>query len=771
MKKFLKFLSIGALVAVLCTFSAWTAAAEKSVTDKKYTFVGNPNGLFCADDGILVYSADKLYSFSYTYDQTGERQLPGAYKYEKSALISVYSSSDGVYLISSDGNDKKLTGKADDFTVYGSRVFVASGSDVIIFDTSSDSTFTVSAGNRITSIAYSGNKVCFSTKSDSFGYSDIYEVSENGISLLFDYCKNVGYLIPGDKPLYYGAGKVTNPETKQNFSLHGDEIRVSRHGDDFYSITASGELYKTTDGVTSLVFACTSSETGYFAFPGTAYSDYGKLFVPDYANDRIAVMGESISYLDVKRPVALASDYSGNLYVYGKQGLFAYNANKLDTRPLALSYSGGAISSLAYGKKGLYALSGGKVYLYADGELTYVCDALKMRTEYFGGQLYVLQSDGVYKADGDYPTVKLSGIEDFDVSNDGSVYCLKNGEISRYSADGELIFTKNTDKNASSFSLSVVTNKYTDFGDIVITCKKTHRVFNYKPDSPAVAPEADLTYTDTTDIIRTVTDDASVYQSPNSIKNLGKIPSGATVIVGKYNLYETERMSYVLYEAEDGLKEGYIYKGLVGEAKKEHLPEFTTARTLYENTAVYRFPTAGGKKLIENVGKNVQINVLSFCDYEHNGVKWLKVSYNSQIGFIARDMLATNQTIPDDERPQYNASLKKDADIYDVVGGIYVMTGNSLKAGTDVETVGMFDQNSKYTKIRYFDTEKGVRECYVLTETLTSYSITPLQIIGLIGVGVIAILLVTVCVIKFAGKRKRMLSASGRKVPSDRNKK
>ena len=113
---------------------------------------------FARTTGILVYSADKLYSFSYTYDQTGERQLPGAYKYEKSALISVYSSSDGVYLISSDGNDKKLTGKADDFTVYGSRVFVASGSDVIIFDTSSDSTFTVSAGNRITSIAYSGNK-------------------------------------------------------------------------------------------------------------------------------------------------------------------------------------------------------------------------------------------------------------------------------------------------------------------------------------------------------------------------------------------------------------------------------------------------------------------------------------------------------------------------------------------------------------------------------------------------------------------------------------
>lgn len=85
-----------------------------------------------------------------------------------------------------------------------------------------------------------------------------------------------------------------------------------------------------------------------------------------------------------------------------------------------------------------------------------------------------------------------------------------------------------------------------------------------------------------------------------------------------------------------------------------------------------------------------------------------------------------------------------------------------LKSGTPVEIVGIFDQNSKYTEIRYFDQEKGVRTCYVLTETLVTYSITPLQIIGLVGVGIIAVLLVIVFVVKFASKRKRMLAASGR---------
>lgn len=762
MKRFLKLISVVCATALLCSLSVSVAFAEKEITSDKYAFVGIPSGLFCSDDGIVVYSADKLYSFSYDYEKTGESDIQSVMKYEKNGMTVAYSTADGVFVISDGNAAKKIYGKCDDFTVIGSDVYIADGSDIVIVNASDDSRTTVATGCDITSVARCGNKAYYSVASDAFGYSDIYSVDASGTSVIFDYCKNVEYLLTGDVVWYYGAKKAHNPETGESIALPGDEIAVSVHGNDFYSITAGGELYKTSGDQTSLVFACAGNQTGFFAFPGMTYSDYGKLFVADYANNRIAAMSDKIEYIDITRPTAIASNYSGTLYAYGKRGLFAFNADKIDEQPTSLPYSGGAITSLAYGKNGLYILTDGKIYLYDEGELTFIRNALKVKTEYFGGQMYYLTENGVYKDGTDYAVVRQSGILDFDIGADKSLFCLTKGEISRYTDEGELLFTNRVDENATNITLSVLTNDYTDFGDVVVTCTSLHKVFNFKPSSSAEAPVADLTYTDTNGIIRTVTNDANVYLSPNSTKVLGKIPSGSTVIVGKYNLYETERMSYVLYEDKAGLKEGYVYKGLIGNSKPEHDPEFTTARTLYENTALYRFPSAGGAKLSDNVGKNVQVKILPFADYEADGVTWLKVSCGSQIGFIARDMLATNTVTPDDERPQYNADLKKDADIYDVVAGEYVITGNTLKSGTPVEIVGIFDQNSKYTEIRYFDQEKGVRTCYVLTETLVTYSITPLQIIGLVGVGIIAVLLVIVFVLKFASKRKRMLAASGR---------
>ena len=121
-------------------------------------------------------------------------------------------------------------------------------------------------------------------------------------------------------------------------------------------------------------------------------------------------------------------------------------------------------------------------------------------------------------------------------------------------------------------------------------------------------------------------------------------------------------------------------------------------------------------------------------------------------------MISTGQYIPTDERPQYNASLTKDAQIYDKINDVFVPTGYTLPSGSDVEIIGVFDQGSEYTHIKYFDDRLGLREGYVPTSALTSYSITPLQIIGLCCAGIIALLLISVCIIKFAGKRKRQLN-------------
>ena len=217
-------------------------------------------------------------------------------------------------------------------------------------------------------------------------------------------------------------------------------------------------------------------------------------------------------------------------------------------------------------------------------------------------------------------------------------------------------------------------------------------------------------------------------------------------------------MSYVLYEDFSGLKTGYMYKGILSQPAKETTPTETSGRTLYDNTALYRFPTSRGDILVDNIGKNVSVTILPFSKYVYDGVEWLKIRVGDSIGFVAKDMISTGIYVPTDERPQYNATLTKTSQVYDKVNDVYVPIGYTLPSGSDVEIVGVFDQGSEYTLVKYFDSSLGLREGYVETDALNSYSITPLQIIGLLCVGLIAILLISVCIIKFAGKRKRQLS-------------
>lgn len=514
----------------------------------------------------------------------------------------------------------------------------------------------------------------------------------------------------------------------------------------------------TKNGKTTLIFACTSNDEGFFAFPKATFSDYGKLFVLDYANDRIAVMDNGVSYVKIKRPVAMTADYAGNFYVYGKEGLFKIHANELYSSLEKTEYGGGEITSMTYSRGKLYFVIGGKAYYLDGNKPVYVCDAIKVRSEYFGGEMYFLRDDGIYKTDYEYPSVTVTEVTDFDVAPDGNFYVLKNNKILKFSPNGEELSSVNADENASALHISAVSNDYTDFGDLVITCSSMHKIYNLRPDDEISVPQADLQYTDTDNVIRTVLKETYVYENPCSVSVAARVPAGATVITGKYDLYETERMSYVLYEDFSGLKTGYIYKGLLSQPKAESAPEKTSGRTLYDNTALYRFPSARGEKLLSNIGKNVSVTVLPFCDYSYDGVEWYKVRYGSATGFIPKDMLSTGKYVSDDERPQYNAKLTKDAEIYDNVGRVYVPIGTVLSSGTDVEIVGVFDQGSEYTPIKYFDEEKGLCEGYVLTSTLTSYSVTPLQIIGIVCVGIIAVLLIAVCVIKFARKHRRQLN-------------
>ena len=758
MKRYVKILLAAALLAITALAMPLSASAEKTVVSDKYTFIGNPSYIFCSDGEILILGNDKLLVYSYDYRLAASYDLPGAVKIEKNELHTVYSTKDGVYSLSDDGASETLySGAVTDFCLAGDRWYYAIGDTVACRSFSDGQSFVIECEADVTSLAYAGGKVYLSAKGDSFGYSDIYVLEEEKASLAYDYCKNLSYLLGGDSLCYYGAGKAVNPETGAAVSFTGEESRVASSREGFYFVTAGGELYLADGQSVTLIFACTSSDKGYFAFPRGAASDYGKLFILDYANDRVAVMEDDIAYIPVKRPTAITADYAGNLYIAGKEGLFVIDVNTL-TGLAPVSYSGGSINSITYSEGALYYTSEGKAYRLEDGESVYVCDALAVRSEYFGGKLYFLRSDGIYKADYSYPSVSTQGAVDFDVAADGSIYVLKDGKITQYTDAGDLVAEYPAEEGAAAICVSLVTNNYTDFGDIVVTCPDMHKVYNVKLSQTSSLPSADLQYTDTDGIIRTALENAYIYSYPCSVSKVAAVPAGATLIVGKYDLYETERMSYVLYEDFSGLKTGYIYKGLLSEPFAESAPSESSGRTLYDNTALYRFPTSRGDALVDNIGKNVAVTILPFTDYSYDGVQWLKVRCNGNTGFVAKDMISTGQYIPTDERPQYNASLTKDAQIYDKINDVFVPTGYTLPSGSDVEIIGVFDQGSEYTHIKYFDDRLGLREGYVPTSALTSYSITPLQIIGLCCAGIIALLLISVCIIKFAGKRKRQLN-------------
>lgn len=759
MKRYVKILLITALCASLAAVSASLAAfAEKSIVSDKYTFIGNPSYIYCGGSEILILGSDKLLVYSYDYSLLNAYDLPGAVKIEKNDRYTVYSAEGGIYLLGQDGTGSLLSELNGDFCLAGNTVYIASGRSVVAVSAENGDTQTYPAENQVTSLCFADGKVYFSAKGDRFGYGNIYRITDGGAALAYDYCKNLSYLIGGETLMYYGAGKTVNPENGAFTAFPGDEAYVAAHGSGFYYVTASGELYFTDKDGVRLIFACTSGDEGYFAFPEAVVTDYGKLFALDYANDRIAVMENGIAYINIRRPVAMTADYAGNLYIYGKDGLFKTNVNSLSAPAEKMPYSGGAVTSMTYSGGTLYLVSGGKAYSYSGGETRFVCDADIVRSEYFGGEMYFLRGDGIYKTGYDYPTVKITGVTDFDVAADGSIYVLKDGDITKYSQKGEAMENFAAEEGASALSISVVTNDYTDYGDIIITCTAMHKIYNLRPSTPIAVPEANLQYTDTDSIIRTALEATYIYEYPCSVSKTASVPAGATLITGKYDLYETERMSYVLYEDFSGLKTGYIYKGMLSLPAEEKTPSASDGRTLYDNTALYRFPSAKAEKLLDNIGKNVSVSILPFSDYSHDGVVWLKVRYGANTGFVAKDMISTGKYVSGDERPQYNAKLTKEAEIYDETGGVYVPTGYKLPSGTDVEIVGIFDQSSRYTAIKYFDEEKGLREGYVLTAALTSYAITVPQIIGIVCVGIIAILLVSVCVIRFAGKRRRQLS-------------
>ena len=132
---------------------------------------------------------------------------------------------------------------------------------------------------------------------------------------------------------------------------------------------------------------------------------------------------------------------------------------------------------------------------------------------------------------------------------------------------------------------------------------------------------------------------------------------------------------------------------------------------------------------------------------------WYKISADGIVGYVIAPSLQLGSYVPD-VRPDANATTTESAQTYELVNGEFVATENVvLMSGTKVEVVGVFDSNTEYSQIKYYDESAGgTRTCYVKTALLQYEYVTPEQKIALV---VIIILIITTALAVFIGIRAR----------------
>ena len=111
MKKVFKTLLIVlALFATACSVTT-VAFAEKKITADKYIFIGTPKTISC-DDKIYIVGDDSLFTFSYDYKLLQTFELEGIKSATGNGIITVFSTDEGIYLLTGEGATKFIAPKA-----------------------------------------------------------------------------------------------------------------------------------------------------------------------------------------------------------------------------------------------------------------------------------------------------------------------------------------------------------------------------------------------------------------------------------------------------------------------------------------------------------------------------------------------------------------------------------------------------------------------------------------------------------------------------------
>ena len=672
-----------------------------------------------AGEKLTLCASDYVYEINLSLEKSSivTHEVKGAKKAYSSAGALVYLADDILYC-----NGDVVANFVVDFYAIDGNIYYCSANGIFNYTQENSEVTQLSTATAFT-VTQNDNVVYYATKEN--GYCDVYSLSNGTTSLLHKRTRAFNKLIFDD--VLYGASQnvlynfdtmqVIDPEsesftiknsvayilksnniyTQDGFAIgSGNEILypsdVSSYNDllavtsDFglqlYSLTnGKYEKTRTIDVDCSLCAICPNSSVIYFSYENILYK---------YSNE-ISLVGEYAQYI-----TDIAVDNFGNVYV---------SADSI--------YKNGEL---------LYESLGGGIGInLASNDLA--C--------YYNGSFYL---------NGEFLFEK-SNVSSFTLSDDNKIFALfSNGTVEKIDTDGNVIDTYNFDIE-QGVSITML-HSLSNAGKIAIVDKTAHNViFSIEPVAMVYDKIEPTVQEYDQDIIRKFTANTPVYSDMLRSSILTTLNENTTVFCLVYDIETNANFSLVAFSSQEGLKTGYVLKNTLTDTYEGELPLYESATTFFDSvhilTLPYNLEQAPNSRIltIENKGTSVELisKIYAF------GQNWYKVRYENVVGFISAPSLQLDQFVPS-IRPNVNATVTSTCATYEKQGDEFVETDVYISQNSRVEIVGIFDSNTEYTLVNYYnESAGGVRTCYVLTSNLKYDYTTPEQQIALVLILVLSI--------------------------------
>lgn len=779
MRKFLVFLLIATLVAFstvsICLAEpdepdgVLTAEILNHNGETRYHVFSDPSDIEYSDNGLYVRCSDGYE----VYD--GENFALSDIKADSIAALS------GGIAALSDGDlsfgTSRREGNYSCISAYKNVLYAAQGKTIQKFDCEngelvlSDS---LQAAGDVLMMAATDNGCMYAVYRT--GYTYVYLGDEQLTSidervLDMTYLDNKYYILTASNIYMYTdffLAPVACPAMRGAIALSA--------GDGIYLLCGTGTVVRyTVDlGKNNVLIASSGELDWFYTTPVNIDTKLKNIIVTDKSLGtgtglgRVALIsGEEIEYIsELNAPVAATADNRGRMYI-------AHSGNKV-----AVYDDGNLIDERTIGDKlvdievdydgNLYCLDRNGDVLNAQGTV--------LRN---GVKAMKFLSTMHYMTDEYIDDNKLTA-KDFALDVMGNIFAVSGNKITAIVDGVQREYTVSNASNLTAIAISKVETSLISYGDLIMIDETNMCVLTLKGSSVGsvnaknlfTPPELDNTPNPQADGLVGETEGAIVFALPVEGDIVYEAKRGENLIL----LKEGNAPNPYVYCAIDALDEsgkqilikGYVYKSAI-RIKEYYEPKYAEAKINANNTPVYKYPSLNSP-IITEYSKNTMVAILPFAatypdkieegslysDVWYNDaydVKWYRISYGSDEGYIVATDADVNIFSNEIEMPQPNATINSDATLYryDEATKSYVefTSLGKIDKETRVKVDIPYGASENYTKIIFYREGLGVidADCFVETRFIDFDGVDVVKIIA-ICVIVLALLILMIVVIR-----------------------